>query len=465
MKQESLEIRPFDASPAAPAKAPGTLCDVDELELLDWKRHVFAAYADVRAADDHEAAWREWRRVRDQLFRGHPQSPLSAEGRAAFGGLAYFDYDPAFRVLGEVAPGDDAVREVAASGGEVVRFRRFGAVRFELEGSAAGARALLARRLWRRRLPPVHRRHVGRRHLRRGPVPAGHGQGRRPGRGGRPPRPRLQLRLQPVVLVRPALGLPAQPAREPAAGRRPRGRAAPLLIDPNDFLIDLTNRAPVRCLRYGRRGQWPLPRPAPSRSRSRRRASRSSSGPRGSSGSAPPETTSRRASLALLRVIVAGVVLGLMVAVKREPFPAWRNLPAVAVCGLLWFAGLQLPAERRRAADRRRHGGDARQPRPDPDRAARRGAARRGLPARALPRLRDRVRRRRVDRGGELGRRPLRRLGHRPLPGGRALLRRRRDRPEDRAAHRRDPAAELPLRRGRDARAPAGDTVALARPR
>jgi drug/metabolite transporter (DMT)-like permease len=44
-------------------------------------------------------------------------------------------------------------------------------------------------------------------------------------------------------------------------------------------------------------------------------------------------------SLALLRVIVAGVVLGVMVAVRREPFPAWRNLPAVAVCGVLWFAG------------------------------------------------------------------------------------------------------------------------------
>jgi uncharacterized protein (DUF1684 family) len=122
--------------PVAPAQAPGTLCDVEELELLGWKRHVFAAYADVRAADDLEAAWREWRRVRDQLFRGHPQSPISAEGRAAFGGLAYFDYDPALRVLGEVTPGDDTVREVAASGGEVVHFRRFGAVRFELEGSA-----------------------------------------------------------------------------------------------------------------------------------------------------------------------------------------------------------------------------------------------------------------------------------------------------------------------------------------
>ena len=35
-----------------------------------------------------------------------------------------------------VTPGDGAVREVGASGGEVVRFRRFGAVRFELGGSA-----------------------------------------------------------------------------------------------------------------------------------------------------------------------------------------------------------------------------------------------------------------------------------------------------------------------------------------
>jgi uncharacterized protein len=108
---------------------------MDELELLDWKRQVFAAYAEVRASDDHEGAWREWRHARDRLFREHPQSPLPAEERAAFGGLAYFDYDPALRVHGKVTPGDDTVREVAASGGDVVRFRRFGSVRFELEGS------------------------------------------------------------------------------------------------------------------------------------------------------------------------------------------------------------------------------------------------------------------------------------------------------------------------------------------
>jgi uncharacterized protein len=35
-------------------------------------------------------------------------------------------------VLGELARGDDELRDVAASGGETVRFRRFGVVRLEL---------------------------------------------------------------------------------------------------------------------------------------------------------------------------------------------------------------------------------------------------------------------------------------------------------------------------------------------
>jgi uncharacterized protein len=109
---------------------------MDELELLDWKRRVFGAYAEARAADDPAAAWRQWRDTRDELFRDHPQSPLSTDGRRAFGGLSFFDYDPAFRTSGEVVAADGAVREVDASGGEVVRFRRFGAVRFELAGTA-----------------------------------------------------------------------------------------------------------------------------------------------------------------------------------------------------------------------------------------------------------------------------------------------------------------------------------------
>jgi uncharacterized protein (DUF1684 family) len=109
---------------------------MDELELLDWKRRVFALYAAARSSDDPGAAWRTWRAGRDALFRNHPQSPLSAGERQNFIGIDYFDYEPAFRVLGEVRRGDDQIRDVAASSGETVRFRRFGSVRFQLSGEA-----------------------------------------------------------------------------------------------------------------------------------------------------------------------------------------------------------------------------------------------------------------------------------------------------------------------------------------
>jgi uncharacterized protein (DUF1684 family) len=112
----------------------GETADVDELELLDWKRRVFALYAEVRASRNQEGAWRRWRVERDALFRSHPQSPLPVAERGGFSGIGYFDYDPSFRVLGEVARGDDEARDVGASGGETVRFRRFGRVRFELDG-------------------------------------------------------------------------------------------------------------------------------------------------------------------------------------------------------------------------------------------------------------------------------------------------------------------------------------------
>jgi len=80
---------------------------VDELDLLDWKRHVFALYAGVRASADPELAWRGWRAARDELFRTHPQSPLPEQTRAGFTGLPYFDYDPAMRVLAEAQPAEE----------------------------------------------------------------------------------------------------------------------------------------------------------------------------------------------------------------------------------------------------------------------------------------------------------------------------------------------------------------------
>jgi hypothetical protein len=103
---------------------------VDELDLLDWKRRVFALYAEVRAAADPEAAWRHWRDVRDELFATHPQSPLPPELRERFTGLPYFDYDPALRVLAEVEPAPRERREIATSGEHPYSFTRFGRARF-----------------------------------------------------------------------------------------------------------------------------------------------------------------------------------------------------------------------------------------------------------------------------------------------------------------------------------------------
>ena len=104
---------------------------MDELTLMDWKRRIFALYAEVRAGEPQQA-WERWRGVRDELFRAHPQSPL--HDRASFTGLPYFEYDPALRVAAEVEPAERVRREIATSGEEPYSFTRFAKARFELDG-------------------------------------------------------------------------------------------------------------------------------------------------------------------------------------------------------------------------------------------------------------------------------------------------------------------------------------------
>ena len=107
---------------------------MDELALLDWKRRVFALYAEVRVEREPELAWWRWREVRDELFRLHPQSPLTPEARAEFDGLPYFDYDPALRAYAEVRPAERERREIVTSGEEPYTFTRFARAGFELAG-------------------------------------------------------------------------------------------------------------------------------------------------------------------------------------------------------------------------------------------------------------------------------------------------------------------------------------------
>jgi uncharacterized protein len=103
------------------------------LELLDWKRRIFALYGEVRSTDP-EAGWRRWRALRDELFRTHPQSPLPEDLRATYSGVPYFPYDPAYRVLARVEPAPAETTQVGSSGDEPIAFERIARAHFELLG-------------------------------------------------------------------------------------------------------------------------------------------------------------------------------------------------------------------------------------------------------------------------------------------------------------------------------------------
>jgi uncharacterized protein (DUF1684 family) len=78
------------------------------LDLLDWRRTVFAMYAAVRAGVDHDpqGTLAEFRAARERLIREHPQSPIRSERRAGFGGLDHWAYDPAMRFEATVEPAE-----------------------------------------------------------------------------------------------------------------------------------------------------------------------------------------------------------------------------------------------------------------------------------------------------------------------------------------------------------------------
>jgi uncharacterized protein len=98
--------------------------NLDELTLLDWKRRVFALYAEVRASADPEDGWRRWCDERADLYRSHPQSPRPG------GAPTYFPYDAGLRFDARVEPLDPAPLEIAGSAGSVTRFTRFARARF-----------------------------------------------------------------------------------------------------------------------------------------------------------------------------------------------------------------------------------------------------------------------------------------------------------------------------------------------
>ena len=78
------------------------------LRTADWRRRVFALYAEVRerATADPAAAHAYWTRTRDDLFATHPAAPLLPEDKPGFTGLDVAAYDPAWRFTAPVVPAD-----------------------------------------------------------------------------------------------------------------------------------------------------------------------------------------------------------------------------------------------------------------------------------------------------------------------------------------------------------------------
>jgi len=126
----------------------------DHLEVADWRRRVAGMWQVWREASaaDPEGATQRFRSDKDRLFAEHPQSPLRPEERTSFGGLAYWFYDPAWRMTVKFEPaGEEPALSTAPapspfggfapialpnSGSEMIAFRKIG--RVALEGPLAG---------------------------------------------------------------------------------------------------------------------------------------------------------------------------------------------------------------------------------------------------------------------------------------------------------------------------------------
>jgi uncharacterized protein len=102
--------------------------DAVTLSLLGWRRQVAALYGAARAARDPETGWRSWCDGRDELFAGHPDSPLDEAARASFRGLPYAPYDAGLRFEAELQPAAAAQVEIPTATDGTVRLSRIGTV-------------------------------------------------------------------------------------------------------------------------------------------------------------------------------------------------------------------------------------------------------------------------------------------------------------------------------------------------
>ncbi len=105
------------------------------VEVVDWRRRVFALYEAVRRADSPEEAHELWRIERDELLLRHPATPLLPQDRALFEGLPIASYDPAWRFELPILDTEPATFEFATGTDGIVPFERVGVVEIPDVGS------------------------------------------------------------------------------------------------------------------------------------------------------------------------------------------------------------------------------------------------------------------------------------------------------------------------------------------
>jgi uncharacterized protein (DUF1684 family) len=108
---------------------------VDALDLLDWRRTVFALYAQVRASADPAEAHARWRKGRDRLFADSSATPLLPEDRAGFTALPVEPYDPAWRFEAVIEPAGPRHIDVETGTDGVVPFDLLGVATVQGVGS------------------------------------------------------------------------------------------------------------------------------------------------------------------------------------------------------------------------------------------------------------------------------------------------------------------------------------------
>jgi uncharacterized protein len=99
---------------------------------------IFYSFSDIQVSDKYLDEIKKFRADKNAQFRTDDSSPIPAGERGSFGGLAYYEPDPAYRTNATLELlNDSAEVAVPTNTGEARPMRRYALAKFSLNGQAA----------------------------------------------------------------------------------------------------------------------------------------------------------------------------------------------------------------------------------------------------------------------------------------------------------------------------------------